>query len=60
MEGSVLSSKYMNLGIEDAYDYIKGIKDKTKKHGGNFTLLWHDSNLKHDRFRDLYLNLIQE
>ena len=35
----------MNLGIEDAYDYIKGIKDKTKKHGGNFTLLWHDSNL---------------
>lgn len=59
MEASILSPKYMNMGYSDAtLEYMKRLKDKCFAHGGNFTLLWHNSFLKSDKDKVFYQELI--
>ena len=58
MDCSVLDDCYMNMDIEPAEDYLFKIKNSTKKVNGNFTLLWHNSNLCLSGYRELYKRLI--
>ena len=43
MECSVLDEKYMKMKEADALEYMIELKNKCKKVGGNFVLLWHNS-----------------
>ena len=47
MECSIFSEKYMNMDYSsNTFEYVNKIKYRSKKYGGNFTLLWHNSNLE--------------
>ncbi len=55
MECSVIAPRYMNLGHgEAAYDCMFQLKDRCRKYGGGFSLLWHNSHLTTDEDRALY------
>lgn len=56
MEGSVLSDKYMGIGLEKAENVFQDLKNKCHKLGGQFTLLWHNSELSEHKI--LYKRLI--
>jgi hypothetical protein len=59
MEASVLSQRYMNKGYTDAtLDYMKRLKATCHRHGGTFTLLWHNSHLRTENDRRFYQELI--
>lgn len=59
MECSVLDAPYMNLGHgQKARDLIHILKKRSLAHGGIFTLLWHNSHLKTDLDRELFLEAI--
>lgn len=45
MEGSVLSKIYMGHDEKEALDVFRDLKTKCRQVGGNFTLLWHNSEL---------------
>ena len=55
MECSVISPRYMGLGYsEKAHEAIFTLKDRCRKYGGTFTLLWHNSHFSTDSDRCLY------
>lgn len=55
MEGTILSSQYMGLGTpEAAFGALSQLKDRCRAVGGQFTLLWHNSELGEPWLRDLY------
>ena len=45
MEASIFNKKYMALDAENGLDLLRDYKNKCKKLGGIFTLLWHNSEL---------------
>ena len=47
-----------SANIESAEDYVFKLKNSTKRVNGNFTLLWHNSNLCLSKYRELYKRLI--
>jgi hypothetical protein len=59
MEGSVLS--YMGLSIANgtSFEYIKKIIDSCYEVRGNFSLLWHNSDLNTSEKKILYYNLLE-
>jgi hypothetical protein len=60
MEASVLSSNYMGMGyIEETLGYMKGLKKRCYQHGGNFTLLWHNSFFRSRHAKEFYQELIR-
>ena len=55
MEASIISTAYMGLGTgEKALKKIRELKDSCKAVKGNFTVLWHNSELHSDDKRALY------
>jgi hypothetical protein len=55
MECSVIAERYMDLGYgEDARALAFDLKDKCRKYGGVFTLLWHNSHLSSQADKDFY------
>jgi hypothetical protein len=59
MEGSIIRSEYMGLGIgEQALEEFKKLKDKCRLIGGSFTLLWHNSDLCSTGERWLYKSVL--
>ncbi|MBK67503.1 MAG: hypothetical protein CMP22_05160 [Rickettsiales bacterium] len=61
METTLVSEHYMNLGTGDkAYQKLLMLKNKCKDVGGNFTLLWHNSNLCDKDMRSLYQKILDE
>lgn len=59
MEASVISAKYMNLGHSSAALHLfSELKGACKLVGGNFTLLWHNSEFEDQRKRNLYLDVL--
>jgi len=59
MEASVLSHRYMNKsGNAEAYDVFKRLKDTCRAYSGDYTLLWHNSELTTDERRELYLAVL--
>lgn len=60
MEATVLSKHYMGLGHgQRALDLMLGLKAACARFGGEFSLLWHNSNFGHPAARAMYLRLIE-
>ncbi|MGH1462415.1 MAG: polysaccharide deacetylase family protein [Neptuniibacter sp.] len=60
MECSVMSTAYMGLGTsEAAFEYFYKLKENCRKVGGNFTLLWHNSQLLNLDEINLYKKIIK-
>ena len=60
MDCSIFDPRYENKELGEGLEYIRSIKEKCMKVRGNFILLWHNSNLKHDSIRKLFVNIIRE
>jgi hypothetical protein len=59
MESSVVAPRYMGLGTSAAaYDEFLRVKRACRRVGGNFTLLWHNSELRSEDHRALYLSVL--
>lgn len=60
MEVSVISSQYLGLGLGSAaLDKFLEVKRACRSVGGNFTLLWHNSNLCAEQERALYVAVLE-
>ncbi len=52
-------SEYMKLDAEDSYQYVKDLIEQTIYHGGEISLLWHNSNFAAKPWQqELYARLI--
>jgi hypothetical protein len=49
MDRTLSHSSYMNLSEEHALSYCKKLMDETRKHNGEFVILWHSNALNGDR-----------
>lgn len=59
MEGSVISNRYLGLGCsEAAYTLVSQLKAESLRWGGEFNLLWHNSFLYKDEYKELFLKAI--
>lgn len=59
MEVSVTSAQYMGLGVgEAAAEFLGRLRAACETVGGNFTLLWHNSELDSSEKRELYKCLL--
>jgi hypothetical protein len=52
MEVSLLD--HSRLGVSGAREELRALKRACERHGGDFTLLWHNSRLVSPRERRLY------
>lgn len=60
MECSVLDEKYMKMKEDDALEYMIELKNKCKNLGGSFVLLWHNSSLIKESYRNLLKKIISD
>jgi len=52
-------SEYMKLDAEDSYLYVKDLIEQSVYHGGEISLLWHNSNFANKPWqKELYTRLI--
>ncbi|XOF34039.1 MAG: DUF7033 domain-containing protein [Candidatus Electrothrix sp. YB6] len=59
MECSVIEDYYLGLGYsEKAYELVYKLKERTRRYGGNFTFLWHNSSLKTNEERSFFIDTI--
>ena len=59
MECTVMAQRYMGLGqSEQALEYMQNLQNICKRHGGDFTLLWHNTEVATPQEREIYLQLI--
>ena len=59
MEGSIISDTYLGLGYsESALEKFKGFKQICKKYNGDFTLLWHNSELSTLESKEFYQRVL--
>ena len=57
MEGSILD--YSNIkNLKMAFSYIKNLIDQCYINNGNFSLLWHNSDLETDDKKQLYFDIL--
>lgn len=60
METTVLSRRYMgHSSAESAYGVFKQLKDACRMFRGDFTILWHNSELQSREQQDLYRSVIE-
>lgn len=60
MECSVIADRYMGLGLtENAFAVMQTLKERALTVGGEFTLLWHNTELEEAEARRFYRELIQ-
>ncbi len=60
MDQTVINQRYMGLGCgADAEDKIFRIKERCRKIGGQFSMLWHNSTLVSKSQRRLYTAALQ-
>jgi hypothetical protein len=60
MEATVMAPAYMGLGCgQRAWDLMVGMRDRCRRFGGEFSLLWHNSYLRTAGARDLYEALLR-
>ena len=53
MEGTLLSGVYMDIRV-DAENIFHMLSETSLAHGGDHTILWHNSNLTTDADRTLF------
>jgi hypothetical protein len=60
MECSILADGYLGLGhTEEALALFLKLKARAMRHGGDFTLLWHNSELLSEKDRELFEILVK-
>ena len=59
MEVSLLSDVYMGLSAARVIDRIGSLANECRRHGGDFTLLWHNDNLVQSWQRRLYQQALE-
>lgn len=60
MECSVIAERYLGLGhTPDALELMLGLKDAAMRHGGDFTMLWHNSHFLTGADRAFFERLLQ-
>lgn len=59
MDRTLELGQYMGLSQESACDYVKGLADKCRRHGGIMTMLWHNSALATSADRELYRGIVE-
>ncbi len=60
MDKSVFGTEYMGFtDCAEAFNYVMGLKKEVHKNNGNFTILWHNSNLESCEKWDFYQSIIQ-
>ncbi len=60
MECSVISARYLGLGYsEESLEYMLSLKMQCVKYQGDFTVLWHNSELVYPEAKALYLSVIK-
>jgi hypothetical protein len=60
MESTVIARRYMNLGATDkAFSVFSNLKNRCRRVGGEFSLLWHNSSLFSSAERELYEEVIK-
>ena len=59
MECSLLSPKYSNISKDAAYRKVLEVIDRSYDVGGNFEMLWHNSELYTDEQKALYLSILK-
>lgn len=52
------NERYLNLNSEDTYNYIVDLKRECQKYNGNFTLLWHNTELFTNEQKELYTSIL--
>lgn len=60
MDQTILHPEYMGLGPEQAYETIRRLYLECRKYNGDFTLLWHNSQLVKASDRSVYRKLVLE
>ncbi|MEP3825953.1 MAG: polysaccharide deacetylase family protein [Marinobacter sp.] len=61
MDCTVIAERYLGLGsTEAAYEKFNELKNKCRKVGGVFTLLWHNSFFSSPNDFDIYRRLVSE
>jgi len=61
MECTVIDSRYMNLGYTDeALNKMLELKDRCRKVGGFFTLLWHNSHFTNPKDFEIYERVVSK
>ena len=60
MDCTVMASRYMGLGTsEAAYDAFARLRRACERVNGNFTLLWHNTQVATPQERELYQSVIR-
>ena len=60
MEGTLFSNQYMNLNFDDAWKYVNKLYSYVKLYNGNFTLLWHNSDLVSKKKKSFYSKCVNK
>ncbi|MCT2194956.1 polysaccharide deacetylase family protein [Paenibacillus phoenicis] len=60
MDQTILHPEYMGLTLEQAYETIRWLYLECRKYNGDFTLLWHNSQLVKSSDRWLYRKVVLE
>ncbi len=61
MDNTLSAPKYMGLGEKEAFDRVARLMEATRRHGGEFVMLWHNTRLAQDGggyHRGLYARLL--
>jgi hypothetical protein len=58
METTYFGAGYLNLRTDDIYTHMNEMKSWCKIMGGCFTVLWHNSSLQTDTYREIYDQVI--
>lgn len=58
MEGTLLNPRYMNVGAEEALQWIERLASTCRRYNGNFTLLWHNSMLTTPELKRLFRDAV--
>jgi peptidoglycan/xylan/chitin deacetylase (PgdA/CDA1 family) len=59
MEGSFLDTQYLGLSRDEAGSRIVELARVCRRHGGRFTLLWHNTALVKKAERELYRDVVR-
>jgi hypothetical protein len=63
MDCTLSNDNYMNLNEEEAFSYYRNLIDQTRKYGGEFVMLWHNTTFVPEQSNyhpKLYQKLLQE
>lgn len=58
MDKTICNPNYMGMKDYEAIDYVSRLKETTRLFNGDFTMLWHNSNLESSEDRNIYESVL--